>query len=273
MKISKNDPKALKKKIQELEAKLQQSEHENTSSASRLNVISGNEDEVYNRLVNAYSNTQRNEVQYLYFGAYYSEAINECKQGLEKELLNMDNLNEEVIQRISDYINKKQIFNDFSPTDSAKAGIFLTKLIEISPLTEITLKLERGSGIDCFGYGFAGKKKIIVDGDLGNRIGYCMKSGELEINGNVFGICGVDMRSGSIKIKGNARGDIGKRMKGGEIEIGGNAKGYVAQDMKGGTIHINGDQKPKLHTKKHWWGGETITKKGGSVYHKERLLG
>lgn len=343
MRISKDDPKALRKRIQELESKVQLLEHENISSASKLDIESSG-DEIYNRLVNVYSNTQINKN---IFDEDDSKAINKYKQGLEKELLSMDNINEEIIQRISDYINKKQIFNDFSPTDSAKAGAFLTKLIEISPLTEITLKLEKESGIDFFGYGFAEKKKIIVYGDLGH-VGGDMKAGELKINGNVKS-CGSHMKDGSIEITGYARapglfmkggkivvhgdtrnlcgslmeggvieiygnahhyvadsmiggkihikrdviGDCGDFMKGGELEIDGNVNGEVgsfmehgrihikgnvygnvAKFMEGGTIHINGDQKPELHSVKLWsFGKYKITKKGGSVYHKNKLLG
>ncbi len=256
-KIRKDDPEVLRKKIEELEDKVQELEHENTSSESRLNITSSGE-EIYNGLIDAYENTQINKELY---SEEFPKAINKYKGKLEKELLSTDNINEEIIQRISNYINKKQIFNEFSPTDSAKAGVFLTKLIEISPSTEITLKLERGSDIDCLGYGFAGKKKIIVEGDLGDRIGYFMKAGILEINGNVFGRCGANMTSGSIEIKEDVRGDIGSSMEGGKIivhgdvnkdcgchimkggliEIDGNVKGYVAAGMLNGKIHIEGD--------------------------------
>ncbi len=331
MEPRKYEPETIRKRIEELEDEVQELKHENISSASRPNIVSGNEEEIYNRLVNAYENTKINKELYSeeYLKAIltpysnnhinaegiaeeYFTAITKYEGKLEKELLSMDNINEEIIQRVSNYIDKKQIFNEFSPTESVKAGVFLTKVIEISPLTEITLKLERGSDIDCFGYGFAGKKKIIVQGDLGGDVGNHMKTGILEINGNVKDFCGLIMKGGKIVVHGNVNGDCGTGMRGGEIvvhrdvndycgigmeggeivvhgnvngfcggimkggliEIDGNANNYVAADMEGGTIYINGDQKPELHSAKlGFFGQYKITKTGGSVYHKGKLIG
>jgi len=90
---------------------------------------------------------------------------------------------------------------------------------------------------------------ITVHGDLSKvrKIGACMKSGEITINGDVGMHLGEEMKGGKITVHGNAGGWIGSMMKGGTIEIHGNAGDYLgapyrgsSEGMHGGKIVVHG---------------------------------
>jgi formylmethanofuran dehydrogenase subunit C len=81
------------------------------------------------------------------------------------------------------------------------------------------------------------KASITIQGNLSKvrKIGACMKSGEITINGNVGMHLGEEMRSGKITVNGSAGGWTGSMMKGGEIEIHGNAGDYLGAPYRGSS--------------------------------------
>lgn len=91
---------------------------------------------------------------------------------------------------------------------------------------------------------------IRLVGDLAKlkKIGAKMSLGRIVVEGNVGVRLGEGMRGGLITVVGNADSWVGTMMKGGEIEIAGNAGDYVGasyrgstEGMKGGTIVIHGN--------------------------------
>jgi len=111
---------------------------------------------------------------------------------------------------------------------------------------------------------------ITINGDVGKvkRIGQCMKSGEIVINGDVGMHTGEKMSGGKITVNGNAGSWTGSEMKGGSIEIHGDAGDYVAAayrgsstGMKGGSITVDGKVGSDVGTHLH---GGVIKIKGGA---------
>ncbi|MGD0995210.1 MAG: formylmethanofuran dehydrogenase subunit C [Candidatus Bathyarchaeia archaeon] len=91
---------------------------------------------------------------------------------------------------------------------------------------------------------------ITINGDVGKvkRIGQCMKTGEIVINGDCGMHTGEKMAGGKITVNGNVGGWTGNEMKAGTIEIHGDAGDYLASPyrgssstgMKGGLITVDG---------------------------------
>jgi formylmethanofuran dehydrogenase subunit C len=91
---------------------------------------------------------------------------------------------------------------------------------------------------------------ITINGDCNKvkRVGSCMKTGEIVINGNIGMHTGIKMSGGKITINGNAGGWVGTEMKAGTIEIHGDGGDYLASPsrgndagMKGGVITVDGN--------------------------------
>ena len=91
---------------------------------------------------------------------------------------------------------------------------------------------------------------IIINGECSKvkRVGQCMKSGEIVINGNIGMHTGEKMLGGKIVINGNAGGWTGSEMRKGIIEIHGDGGDYMASPyrgndagMKGGLITVDGN--------------------------------
>ena len=91
---------------------------------------------------------------------------------------------------------------------------------------------------------------ITINGDVSKvkRIGSCMKTGEIVINGDCGMHTGEKMLGGKITVNGNVGGWTGNEMKAGTIEIHGDAGDYLASPyrgssstgMKGGLITVDG---------------------------------
>ncbi len=92
---------------------------------------------------------------------------------------------------------------------------------------------------------------ITINGECSKvkRVGQCMKSGEIVINGNIGMHTGEKMAGGKIIVNGNAGGWTGSEMRKGTIEIHGDAGDYTASPfrgssetgMKGGVITVDGN--------------------------------
>jgi formylmethanofuran dehydrogenase subunit C len=76
---------------------------------------------------------------------------------------------------------------------------------------------------------------IAVCGDVSKvrRIGACMTSGTVIINGDVGMHLGEEMKGGKIIVNGNVGSWAGSMMKGGEIEIHGNVGDYLGAPYRG----------------------------------------
>jgi formylmethanofuran dehydrogenase subunit C len=91
---------------------------------------------------------------------------------------------------------------------------------------------------------------ITINGDAGKvkRIGSCMKTGEIVVNGDCGMHTGEKMLGGKITVNGNVGGWSGNEMKAGTIEVHGDAGDYLASPyrgssstgMKGGLITVDG---------------------------------
>lgn len=132
-------------------------------------------------------------------------------------------------------------------------------------------------------FGLDLKKKVIVNGDMGDYLGNgmqdgiiilngnasdcagAMKNGSMIINGNVGRYLGTSMDKGTIIVNGNAGDDIGFALKDGEIIINGDAGREIGQSF-GGIIHLNGNYGSinKYYTSSGIY--------GGTIYHKGKLI-
>jgi len=122
-------------------------------------------------------------------------------------------------------------------------------------------------------------KEIIVEGDIGDRIGEYMESGYIVVRGNAGNATGLFMLGGGITIEGNAGGELGRYMEGGVIIVGGNAGNGAGYSMSGGLMMIGGDAGGAFC--EGMSGGEARVLGGiknfgfthlGDIYHKGRLL-
>jgi formylmethanofuran dehydrogenase subunit C len=83
---------------------------------------------------------------------------------------------------------------------------------------------------------------IAIHGDASKvrRIGSCMKSGEIVINGDAGMHLGEEMKGGKITVHGNVGAWLGSMMTGGTIEVHGNASDYVGAPYRGSTKGMHG---------------------------------
>ena len=89
---------------------------------------------------------------------------------------------------------------------------------------------------------------IIVEGNVGMRLGEGMEGGEILVKGDVDSWAGCMMKDGKIEVTGSAGNYIGSSyrgstegMKGGEILIHGDAESEVGCYMRGGLIRVEGN--------------------------------
>ncbi len=91
---------------------------------------------------------------------------------------------------------------------------------------------------------------ITINGECSKvkRVGQCMASGEIVVNGNIGMHTCEKMAGGKITVNGNSGGWTGSEMKKGTIEIHGDAGDYTASPyrgndlgMKGGLITVDGN--------------------------------
>jgi formylmethanofuran dehydrogenase subunit C len=83
---------------------------------------------------------------------------------------------------------------------------------------------------------------IEIHGDVSKvrRIGSCMKSGEIIIEGDAGVHLGEEMKGGKITVHGNVGAWVGSMMTGGAIEVRGDAGDYVGAPYRGSTKGMHG---------------------------------
>ena len=89
---------------------------------------------------------------------------------------------------------------------------------------------------------------LLIDGDVGMRLGEHMTGGTISVTGNADCWVGLNMKGGTIEIQGHAQDYVGaayrgsdEGMKGGHIIIHGNAGKEVGCYMQDGLINIHGN--------------------------------
>ena len=146
---------------------------------------------------------------------------------------------------------------------SDKAGVFLSAIINNSEDSNFIVHTSHLSeDVLISGIGYKNTKNIIVEGNAGNDVGWCMSSGRILINGDAEEFVGWAMEGGKIIIAGYAS-------SGGEHAIGGKIivrRGLSRIGEKMGTgceIHSFGKWSP------HIIKGDVIL---GKVFHNGKLI-
>ncbi|MFH0860841.1 MAG: hypothetical protein V1921_06535 [Candidatus Altiarchaeota archaeon] len=121
-----------------------------------------------------------------------------------------------------------------------KAGLLYTALIQASSRNEFEITLRKRVN-------FLGRlldsKKVVVNGDVGHKLGSKMKAGEIVVNGNAGLWVGSDMAGGKIRIRGNSDSFAGSWAKAGGIIVEGDAGTGTGDGLCGGNVIVMGDAK------------------------------
>ena len=104
---------------------------------------------------------------------------------------------------------------------SQKAGFFLSALINMGRNRQYLI---HSHGITVHYLGFVNTKKIKVDGNIGEMVGWGMKRGWIVVDGDAGSDVGRSMQGGRITVKGDAGSEIGLMQTGGEIHLQGDYK-------------------------------------------------
>jgi len=106
------------------------------------------------------------------------------------------------------------------------AGIYISALCNHAGENEITLKLgELRRKMHMIGYRLPSKKRLIIEGDMGNFVGSHLDGGELILEGSARDWAGAGMRKGKITIKKYAGYHTAEWMIDGEIRVDGRIRG------------------------------------------------
>ena len=182
-------------------------------------------DPVYKRLINLYKKFEIDDPAAI--EENYSKAL---------ELISNLNYSSEDINEFSR--NIKEIQDD--PDFEYKAGIFISALINKS--NENEFKIVTKGSISMSYLGYKNTKKIVIDGDAGDMLGYKMsdQNSKITVLGNAGDSVGKEMNGGFIVVQGDAGDRIGEKMKNGSIIVIGDAGFVVGKEMENGFIRIDG---------------------------------
>ncbi len=141
----------------------------------------------------------------------------------------------------NDFWKLQELYTDFADFKS-KAGIFLSALTNVKVGDkDLNLNLrDLKEPLDYLG-SFLEKGRIIIEGNVGDRLGHMMKSGCVEVKGNAGEKAGSDMYGGQIIIHGDVGHRAGHYMWSGKMEIKGNTGYMLGYNMLGGEITVHGD--------------------------------
>ncbi len=130
--------------------------------------------------------------------------------------------------------NLRELFNIEGEAEDILEGLTIRVLGDLARVRMVGAKMSGG--------------RILVEGDIGIRLGEAMKGGEIIVAGNAGSWVGSMIKSGRIEVKGSAGNYVGapyrgsmKGMGGGMIIIGRDAGSEVGCFMKGGTIKVYGN--------------------------------
>jgi formylmethanofuran dehydrogenase subunit C len=115
-------------------------------------------------------------------------------------------------------------------------------------MTSGTVLIEGNIGMR-LGEGMKGGE-ILVKGNVDSWVGCMMKEGRIEVSGSAGDYVGASnrgttegMTGGTILVHGDAGNEVGCYMKGGQIKVEGNIGEFAGVHMKDGTIIVGGDCK------------------------------
>ena len=86
--------------------------------------------------------------------------------------------------------------------------------------------------------------KILVERDVGPKVGFRMRGGEITIQGSVGDEAGAGMMGGAIVIRGHSGSKLGAGMSNGSIVVMGSVGSEPGVGMRGGRIFISGSCPP-----------------------------
>jgi hypothetical protein len=126
-----------------------------------------------------------------------------------------------------------------------KAGYLLSALIENGEEESYVIRTSHLSEpIDYLGY--ANRKHVFVDGDLGDYCCCKMKRGSFTIDGNVGDSFAFKAGRGEILIKKNAGHTLASKLLDGRIVVEGSCRWGACQHMLGGKVVVKGDVDDRL---------------------------
>jgi hypothetical protein len=99
-----------------------------------------------------------------------------------------------------------------------------------------------GEVSDEFAFGLEGGK-VVLNGNLAGTGIFTQKGGEVIVEGDAESNIGHGIRDGQATVKGDAKGNAGSMMSGGELVVEGNVEGTVGEGIEGGQIYVEGDAK------------------------------
>lgn len=138
---------------------------------------------------------------------------------------------------------------------------FLTRIgVENSP-KEFTLDMDKMKCRDWLGYEMT-KGKLILHGDVGNRLGCSMSGGTIHVMGNVGNDLGWGMKNGRIIVEKNAGRNVGYSMNRGVIMIKGEPQSISTYIRSTARSLVISPKTFEEHPKIYW-----AFLKGTGVYH------
>ncbi|MFH0860784.1 MAG: hypothetical protein V1921_06250 [Candidatus Altiarchaeota archaeon] len=212
---------------------------EDGGAGDKLPELRGRVDEsVLGRALEIFETTEHQEDR-----AYHQRLAGE----ISNAGLDIDNI---TLQAVVDTLEKKHADEKYDSTANEihknigsyqnRAGLLYTALVQASSRDEFKIKMRKP--VNFLGHVLDGKK-IIVDGDVGHKVGWEMKHGEIIVNGNAGMWAGMSKLNGNIHIKKNAGKYAGSWARAGEITVDGDTDAGTGQFLCGGRVTVMGDAK------------------------------
>ncbi len=143
------------------------------------------------------------------------------------------------------------------------AGLFLSALVNTGKDNEYTIRT-RLLSVRLNYLGHRNKKKVIVDGDVGDYCGYTYAGSSFLVKGDAGHSFGNSAPGGLLSVEGNAEASVGFDLNGATIIIQGNTDGGLGFNMRRGVIRVGGTIGPLL--------GIGSGGSGGKIYQGEKLI-
>ncbi|MBU4501434.1 MAG: hypothetical protein KKA79_02485 [Nanoarchaeota archaeon] len=122
-----------------------------------------------------------------------------------------------------------------------KSGLYVSALINnLLDSTVDEIRIEPLAPLDSLANCIS-KGKLVIEGSVGQYLGWQMNGGELVVDGNATDYVGYNLEGGKIIVNGSVETDLGYDMNDGEIIIKGNAGEDVCNGMEGGKVTVYGN--------------------------------
>jgi hypothetical protein len=143
---------------------------------------------------------------------------------------------------------------------------------EIEPLAINLDASGLASGISMLGFRNREKCNLVVNGDC-EAIGFGMKGGKVELNGNSEWNAAAQMEGGTLVINGNAGKGTGFEMKGGDLQIKGSVEEMSADYNKSGfkgKVEFNNSQVEEVENDEKSINGESNAPKEENANQQQK---